>query len=388
MALTPEESLLLACASGQAPAAPPADLRWERWLELALANSLDGFAHREALRWAEAVPAPIRQRLARHRLASQAFLLRLRALRDLALARLEQQGLEPICLKGAFLAEALYPEPALRPMSDLDLLVRPEHFDKAADALRRLGLRPPASKNPFLDGLRLNHNLPFAAHGLQVELHWQLFPPHQKNALLLPDLWHQPWLRESGGRALRGLRPALLLPHLLHHLQKHWQTGEFRLVWYLDLALLWQSMAQGDKDEALRLLEANALLAFWHETAHLLDLHFRAGIGGPRPALAQEQELRFERLLRGQWERLPREGYLSYRKKLALVPGLARKLRFLWHELFPDWAYLRQRFGQELAPAALARLWLKELLAKAPRPGWACARRAGGRTPRPGGSSA
>src|SRR5438105_2268443 len=35
-------------------------------------------------------------------------------------------GIEPLVLKGAYLAAHIYPQPGLRPMNDIDLLVRPE----------------------------------------------------------------------------------------------------------------------------------------------------------------------------------------------------------------------------------------------------------------------
>lgn len=62
------------------------------------------------------------------------------ALRPL-LAALNHTGIPLICLKGAYLGRFVFKDPALRPMLDLDLLVREEHFEQCGRELERLGYR-------------------------------------------------------------------------------------------------------------------------------------------------------------------------------------------------------------------------------------------------------
>ncbi len=54
----------------------------------------------------------------------------------------DARGLRPVILKGADFARRLYPSPAVRPMSDLDLWVRPEEVERAESALASLGYSP------------------------------------------------------------------------------------------------------------------------------------------------------------------------------------------------------------------------------------------------------
>jgi len=68
------------------------------------------------------------------------FMRREAALRPL-LAALNDAGIPLICLKGAYLGRFVYKDPALRPMLDLDLLVREEHFEQCGRELERLGYR-------------------------------------------------------------------------------------------------------------------------------------------------------------------------------------------------------------------------------------------------------
>ncbi|MFQ5344183.1 MAG: nucleotidyltransferase family protein, partial [Anaerolineae bacterium] len=46
-------------------------------------------------------------------------------------------------LKGAALANTLYPTPALRPLSDIDLLIPRQHLEPAVQAVKSLGYRQP-----------------------------------------------------------------------------------------------------------------------------------------------------------------------------------------------------------------------------------------------------
>ncbi len=52
------------------------------------------------------------------------------------LALLQSAGIETLLLKGSALAYTLYPDPALRPMRDIDLLFRPEDAQRAHDLLK------------------------------------------------------------------------------------------------------------------------------------------------------------------------------------------------------------------------------------------------------------
>jgi Uncharacterised nucleotidyltransferase len=84
---------------------------------------------------------------ARHRVANQ---VRTRVLIDI-LTKYESAGIRAMVLKGAALCHLLYPEPGLRPMRDLDLLVNPIDLLRAQRALTELGFDAPltvAGQNP------------------------------------------------------------------------------------------------------------------------------------------------------------------------------------------------------------------------------------------------
>ncbi len=100
------------------------------------------------------------------------------ALED-AVAAANDVGCQPVLLKGCSTARRYYPEPHLRTMCDLDLLVAPGEFERVEGRLRALGFRQRSAK-PVGWFERHHHSMPFwhPARGVWVEVHTRPFPPH------------------------------------------------------------------------------------------------------------------------------------------------------------------------------------------------------------------
>jgi putative nucleotidyltransferase-like protein len=71
------------------------------------------------------------------------------------LAAYRAAGIDVLVLKGAALAQLVYPQPGLRPMRDIDLLVRAPDAPRAQALLVELGFTPPLSPG---DGLPPDHH--------------------------------------------------------------------------------------------------------------------------------------------------------------------------------------------------------------------------------------
>ncbi len=96
------------------------------------------------------------------------------------LRALDLQCITPVLFKGAALAFTVYPDPACRPMGDLDLWVTDAEMPKAQAALEAIGYqfaaksdRPPALMRMYMGEVALHGRRP--GTGL-VELHWGVFP--------------------------------------------------------------------------------------------------------------------------------------------------------------------------------------------------------------------
>lgn len=91
---------------------------------------------------------------------------------------LERAGYLPVALKGAWLASHAYPDPALRPLRDIDLLVRPDQVIPAFEALLAAGYRQAGpAEMPLADIVRLDKHMPplVAPRGTTIELHHRLW---------------------------------------------------------------------------------------------------------------------------------------------------------------------------------------------------------------------
>jgi hypothetical protein len=154
---------------------------------------------------------------------------------------LAQAGLTVVLLKGADLRLRVYPDPAARPMNDLDILVPPEQADLARSILTGLGYRPmePNPRPGFQE--RYSHAaglLPPSGLSLQMDLHWEIREGH--GYYRLPWKFVKPRLQEivCHNLTLKVLSPEHLLTHLCLH--TYWEFTQWRQ--FLDLALVIRQM--------------------------------------------------------------------------------------------------------------------------------------------------
>jgi len=127
--------------------------------------------------------------------------------------RLESRSVATIHLKGAFLAESLYRDPAARGMSvDIDILVREGDKKKACETLQDAGYKQwhGSGKGDIFRQyiFRKKDNFP-------LDLHWDVGPV-VPSADRMPGLWEQS--KKEAGRDYRVLKPEALLIQLAIHL--------------------------------------------------------------------------------------------------------------------------------------------------------------------------
>lgn len=161
---------------------------------------------------------------------------------------LHDAGIPAIWLKGAALARTIYPDPTLRPMIDLDVLV--EADEPALTVLKTLGYTHHTP--PITDAYHLYESEVLAAEreighhhvltgglmdSVQVELHYQLLVSDD-----FLDADHMTWFWQQTVACDAADQPPLLLfrpeAHLLYlcvHALLHEIKSDFRLIRYLDL---------------------------------------------------------------------------------------------------------------------------------------------------------
>jgi hypothetical protein len=146
-----------------------------------------------------------------------------------ALRVLNDAGVPVIVLKGAALAETIYPNIAHRPMGDADLLVRPGDRDHARAAFEAAGYRflpePEERFKPF-DTCFTSEMAFRRGEGVDalIELHWELISAEwyrRTTALKVEALWERARPLRLEGAAAWQLSPEDTLIHLCVHLAAH-----------------------------------------------------------------------------------------------------------------------------------------------------------------------
>ncbi|ANU06917.1 nucleotidyltransferase family protein [Paraurantiacibacter namhicola] len=162
---------LLALLRPDLSASPLTGDQWQDLQAMAREHRLMPLLHAE-----RGADAPIPQMVREEWAAAyrQSALTALAQRRDLLLAVdvLGQAGLDSVCLKGSCLAWQAYPDPALRPNRDIDILVAADRAEEGWHALRASGFAQEEPGTPA-DPARAPKHLPglLAPGGTIVELH-------------------------------------------------------------------------------------------------------------------------------------------------------------------------------------------------------------------------
>jgi Uncharacterised nucleotidyltransferase len=232
--LSPERELLLACTRSKLTPEnrqriaklAGGDLDWERLVSLSYAHGI-----------APLIYHSLQQSAVNHRMPPAAA----RALRDsyyLNAARnsllyneltrilnaLSDRSIEVIVLKGAALAETVYPHRAFRPMSDIDLLVKSERLADVEAKLLEIGYAPDA-------GTKTHHQYHwvFTKNSTpSIEIHWHVQRPTDPFMVDIEGCWRRAESVSIAGVEAFIFSPADLLLHLCQHLGQHKFTGGIR----------------------------------------------------------------------------------------------------------------------------------------------------------------
>jgi len=249
-----------------------------------------------------------------------------------------------ILLKGAALAKEVYGNISLRPMADIDFLLREEHMSRAQELLAQQGYA-------VLDGVQphLRHGTFSKRDGarpVHIELHWHIISsPYYRRSIPEEWLWQDPIELTVGDASALRLSPQAAIFHACLHMLDHIGIRGSLLYWLCDIVEIshrhdidWAALA----DTAAQFKIILPVRAILQETRELLDLpisdHF------------------LQRMLARRVGFLERKAYqfcLSPTRSSAsktffdffAVEGLKAKFRFLFSRIFPDRDYMIARYS-------------------------------------------
>ena len=290
------------------------------------------------------------------------------------LAAFEQAGIQVILLKGAYLAEKVYPNVGLRPMDDFDLMVRRADYLRGHKLLEELGF---TGHRRFFSETELDHG----KHGpimsrpgsKDIELHWTLVDDRSDLEIDEETLWQGSRLIQLPGTTAW----VLSLENMLLHLCAHISYGH-----------MFQRQPRSLVDIA-RLLETGGEQVNWQEvvqTAHtwkseagiflaLYLAHSLLDAPVPAPVISALKPIDFTPQV-ADWAvfRLFQENYSlsSNFNSLFASPSFLERIRALFTAFFPGRIILSQAYN---VPPNSWRIYLV-----APRYAWERITHYGGHT--------
>jgi len=271
----------------------------------------------------------------RHKVANE---MRMAKLSEI-LAALAAAQIPALLLKGSALATTVYPQPGLRPMADLDLLVPPDDVVRAQEMVRRLGYQMPRPEQPSPDS---PHHMPVATLATEtmvvsVELHHRLggrmrFPRGGS----FDQLWRASRPLMIHGRPARALGPV----DMLWHLQTHLLAERTKLIRLVDLVGYAEHVAlEADwariRREVPKALAALSVLQYVTPLSETLSR--TAGIPrGKRPAGTELALHDWPPLPRQYWpgwsrREILRQTFFPSELSLRMYYGVASNRRIFWH---------------------------------------------------------
>jgi hypothetical protein len=296
-------------------------------------------------------------------------------LRDVVRA-LGDAGVPALVLKGPALAAAFYGDPALRPFTDLDVLVRRAHRARAIDVLTTLRYAHGSPGRSLAYELEhapaANFVAPPGSSLLPIDLHWEcVIHPGGRRAteIAADEIWSRAQPAPAWGATARTLATEDLLVYLAAHLAiHHVLTGT---LWQLDLALL---------------LRRHGATLDWEAASERADrwraasaVYFALRVVGERFGVAVPQAV-MRRLWPGHvrvaiLDRLWRRGSdrvrrLEHLVTLVMMDRVCDVARMLTSAVAPPPRWLRSRYGARSVLAAYATHYgrLAGLVARAFKP--------------------
>ena len=283
---------------------------------------------------------------------------------------LRRHDIDAIVLKGACLAETVYDDIALRPMHDIDILVREEYLWVVQVVLIGAGygplMRPPVEEQL----LRHHHLIPFTRPGRpSVEVHVTLARPGGPCAMDIDGFWNRARCAAFGGQTALILSPEDLLLHLCLHFSANHRFSILEMKNLCDIseiirrynsAIDWKTLGDRARGYGIgRYVYCTLRVAAVLFGAELRSEDLRC-IGHDDSDTLMADML--ADLLLEDETAIPLPDVLEHMDK---ENGLASMALLLARSVVPPRAYLARKYGVENAPAPRSlylRHWMKGLI--------------------------
>ena len=269
-------------------------------------------------------------------------------------------GIDVIVLKGAFLAETVYKNIGLRPMSDVDLLIKQEDLQKVKNEMVQLRYHAPVYPTKWHEQLQnaWTEEIKYTNQekNVAIDVHWNLQPPSSPIQVDITKSWENVQPVKTAGVETLILAPEDLLQHLCLHLDKHISSSgapPLQFKWYCDIAeviryyngkINWKYLVQTSKNYGIE--------EPIYQSLYLVNKYLGAVV--PMDALEElktvksnvniEDIFRSSRIMESVIKKKNQWREINYLKRLTKVDGIVNKAHILFGDVFPCKEFMMQRY--------------------------------------------
>ena len=255
------------------------------------------------------------------------------------LRALQDSKIPVIALKGAALAEPIYQNIALRPMCDIDLLVKREDIQRIDEVLPNLGYEDVTllSSKGNEDWIRHTN---YTNGVIMIEFH----PKIPETPGLNPWINTSPAKIGSADALILGAEDSLL--HICLHLDYHLRTDPSALIWWCDIVKFLKHYQKDlDWDYVVQIAKKNLVEGAIHRILHTINEGFDGHI--PTYVLDQLKDdgivISISDILHSD-EALNRE-LSPLLPVISTIPSIHSKLLYVFRRLFPRRKHMKYRYS-------------------------------------------
>lgn len=232
---------------------------WVKLYELSVVHGVSPFVFSGASAYKKAMPADLMNKWRSSVIATVVNNDRMLNAQDKLLGLLAAHDIPCAIIKGSSLS-VNYPQPEMRPLGDIDLLIRPEDAERTEKLLTENGYQPDHTGHPF--------HLDFFGKGAVVEMHWAVtsfpeMPGAQVARQVMSDALNDVDTARVEGHSFSVLRPAYQALTLLLHMERHMISSGIGLRQLCDWMMFIAAMgAEKFRTEVMPELEKCGVLQF------------------------------------------------------------------------------------------------------------------------------
>lgn len=262
---------------------------------------------------------------------------------------LTEEGIAVVLLKGAVFVRTLYEDIGLRPMSDLDILVRKADIPQAVSLLKKNGYMEPVLHQSELLKQDVTHDVHLRQSQppyVDIEVHWLLVGGEKfRQKTDIDWFWQRVIPLEGWPERLYTLSSTAHLLYLCGHLGFQHGLGNIGLLWLVDIR---RFLARYEHVIDWEEFVVGAAHHSWSAAAYYTFREVQNYFPQAPPEAVLEQ-LRFQMTPEEEKQVIALSRVAASRVVLAWAQfqqlEWAAKLRNIIGRLFPSLAFMRQRYG-------------------------------------------